>query len=476
MTLSQKDGMRLAQALTAVISMWDGATAGSLHCNHQRAAKASLPSELCGATGDILNRSYTVHGMWPFQPFQLVMEMSPGTCNLYTKRYRHWCCGMGTRSGHVRAIEVSVREVIFSFLGGKGCHLRPTSRLCRAVDLGANNGWFTLMMLQLGASVVSVEPQTDFARVLEESARLNCWGARSKVINALACAQSDVTCQQTRIDARSCEVGGWRFGNMLGPSQLVAEHRAMKSPNCASVVGLPEWVGAVNLSSVLLEHAHVGISNGPAEIDFIKMDADGPEGGWLWEMEKLMTAGRLRIDTLIVEGSNLSPVVLHRLQSVHGYTCFRLDENDGRRRITPEGWDLLSPAGTIARLDRFKSQHELADRLVSKYSVPRSMRQVNASTLLIPAGDGISRLQLEEELWAVRGMRHTFRMRANLSVQGWVTVLNPIIPRGWPPQWAFTLDPHALEPTHSWATGSSIQPEVQHAAAVARKQTKVNES
>ena len=32
--------------------------------------------------------------------------------------------------------------------------------------MGANNGWFTVRMLALGANVTAVEPQADFARAL----------------------------------------------------------------------------------------------------------------------------------------------------------------------------------------------------------------------------------------------------------------------------------------------------------------------
>ena len=36
-------------------------------------------------------------------------------------------------------------------------------RKCRSLDLGANNGWMTAYMLQLGSHVVAVEPSVDFA-------------------------------------------------------------------------------------------------------------------------------------------------------------------------------------------------------------------------------------------------------------------------------------------------------------------------
>lgn len=274
------------------------------------------------------------------------------------------------------------------------------------------------MMLQLGASVLSVEPQPDLARALRESIELNCWSDRGKVVNALACAPP---CPTKRLDFVNCENHGWRFGNMFGPSQLQRRHA--HSGDCAVAQGLPTSVGGVALSTTLLSHARspdLPTKDSPAEIEFIKMDADGPEGVWLSELDTLITAGKLRVGGLVVEGSNLDPVVMQRFQMVHGYVFFRLDVNDGRRVVTPEGWDARSQSGTLERLDRLS-----VSTAIEKYSVNKALRY-KASTngaSLKPAGDGVSRLKLEDEMWAIRNMRHVFRIRANLSLQAWVTHL-----------------------------------------------------
>ena len=60
------------------------------------------------------------------------------------------------------------------------------------------------------------------------------------------------------------------------------------------------------------------------------------------------------------------------------------------------------------------------------------------------------------------GMRHVFRLKANLSLQSWVTVLNPILPHGWPPQWAMTLDPHVLETPSAVPRHLTNSPELRH--------------
>ena len=69
------------------------------------------------------------------------------------------------------------------------------------------------------------------------------------------------------------------------------------------------------------------------------MDADGPEGGWLRELDGLLTAGHLGVRTMIIEGSDLDPRLMRRFQTVHGYMALRLDAEDGRRWISEDGWD-----------------------------------------------------------------------------------------------------------------------------------------
>ena len=62
---------------------------------------------------------------------------------------------------------------------------------------------------------------------------------------------------------------------------------------------------------------------------------------------------------------------------------------------------------------------------------------------------------------------YVFRIKRNLSVQGWVTVLNPVIMGGYPPQLLLTRDEEleVLEPTFPSAL-HGLSPE--HRLAVAR--------
>jgi hypothetical protein len=71
-------------------------------------------------------------------------------------------------------------------------------------------------------------------------------------------------------------------------------------------------------------------------------------------------------------------------------------------------------------------------------------------------------MALEEELLAVRAMRHVFRVRPNMTIQGWVTLLNPMIYQGYNFHWALVLDGvRLLEPTFP-STRHEQQPEFLH--------------
>ena len=75
----------------------------------------------------------------------------------------------------------------------------------------------------------------------------------------------------------------------------------------------------------------------------------------------------------------------------------------------------------------------------------------------------MSRLALEEELLAVRAMRHVFRVKPNRTLQAWVTLLNPIARNGYPLHWALMLEDgeRLLEPTFP-PKRFEAQPEFEH--------------
>lgn len=140
---------------------------------------------------------------------------------------------------------------------------------------------------------------------------------------------------------------------------------------------------------------------------------------------------------MIVEAHRVSPELLHTFDTSHGFTTYRLDNGDGRRWMTREGWDRYSPRGTLLSLDRTRAERAHIDRQRVKYT-PRSR--------FLPAADNVTRLELEEELFGVRSMKHVFRVKRNIGAQGWATVLNPALPGGYPPHLALTREPDMTEP------------------------------
>lgn len=390
------------------------------------------------------------------------MEFTENACDLYSSRAI--CCQF-TVEHHDP--EAHVREAISAFLSG--CHRRTISKPCRALDLGANNGWFTAYMLQLGASVVAVEPQPDLARALDETATLNCWSRQTTVINARACSNyslpSELKLCLAPENTSNCNLqSGWRMGD--AESQLSKAYGS----RCAQAHDLPSTVSGLPLESILRLAGSSPTSSSRPVIDLIKMDGDGPEGRWLQEIEALIDAGSLVVRTMIVEASFVRPALFQRLQRVHSYTFYRLDAHDARRFLTRDGWDAYSPPGTFARLDRYASEYRRTAGALSRFS-PHNIARMGAvlqndrERKMRPFGDNISRLDLEEELLSVRGMRRIFRAKPGLSVQAWTTLLNPIHRPTFetaPTQWVLTLEGDLTERTYPTPFRTSA-PEYRHA-------------
>ena len=435
---------------------------------HEMAAWLDRP-RLCNRT--LEERAYRLPARWPFGHMHLVMETRPGLCDLYASTVE--CCMATNASSGV--YERHVDEALGSVLMSCKHRLRSGSP-CRSIDLGANNGWISLMMLQMGSAVVAVEPQSDLARAAAESAALNCWASRFRILNARACAgsaNSFAACMKpASTDLMISQ--GWRLGHSYraGKPRLQTELRAKRGAEWPRLAGLPTVVGGVSLYDVLKSAAEMatgapravhatrtvrgmagaGASAEAAEeasvpqLELIKMDADGREGEWLSEIEERIANGSLVVRHMLIEGNHLAPLTMMRLQQRHAYTFYRLDAHDGRRYITRNGWDAFSPPGTFARLDRMGAEHDALDRRLQHESVKKQLRIGPNGRPIEPMGDGVSRRQLEEELFGVRAMRHVFRVLPNVSLQGWVSLLNPVLRPGFPPQWLITLDGDLTEP------------------------------
>ena len=119
------------------------------------------PVAWCG-DASLRRRSYLLPAPWPYTVrTRMVMEHAPGSCDFY--KDTSFCA---SRAAHP-ALEPHVLEALASALVGS---CRAVRGGCRAVDLGANNGWITLRMLALGANVTAVEPQADLAQAVHDSA------------------------------------------------------------------------------------------------------------------------------------------------------------------------------------------------------------------------------------------------------------------------------------------------------------------
>ena len=309
-------------------------------------------------------------------------------------------------------------EALASFLS----HCARSS--CRSLDLGANNGWMTGYMLSAGSHVLAVEPSKDFARAITETGRLNCgWTDRLTVRNVRACTPGMRQACLAPSACGKCSCGGWRWGNTQGAPQIDVAH----GKGCAERFGLPGNVSGLAFEDLVWEAAA-----GTGEIDLIKMDADGPEGLWLKALSVMLHGDRpLRVRTIIIEASNVDPRTMHHFQNVLGYTVLRLDIHDARRHVTREGFDAYSAPGSIEPLDRLQEQHEPIDRLRCKYSPPGPHR---------PLADNVPRTKLEDEWFAVRAMRHVFHIRPNTTVQGWATIMQPVLRCSYPMQYVLTLE------------------------------------
>ncbi|KAL1527954.1 hypothetical protein AB1Y20_009325 [Prymnesium parvum] len=327
------------------------------------ATSGTAPS-FCGGSS-LRNRSYLLPAHFPFPPIRLVMERVAGTCDLYSP-HRTFCRDM--ERGKTFEPEYHVREAIASFL--TGC----LARSCATIDLGANNGWFTAYMLSLGASVTAVEPMPDLARAARETVDLNCWSNRAQIITGLVDAQPG---GGGTADLHKLGFKGWRAYNGKG-----------------------EGLEAAGLSSIvpILPLDEVFARAGTREFELFKLDADGPEGAWLHRIEELISAGRLSVKSMIIEGHNTSATDLHRLQQVHGYDAYLLDMHIDRRFLNSEGIDTYSSFREDCWYVNLPTRD---DGIVKFYSTCQPLPE------------------FLEEMYSIRLMRHVYHFSRNMTVDDW---------------------------------------------------------
>ena len=319
-------------------------------------------------------------------------------------------------------IESYVREAIISILAGcSGRNHRP----CLAMDFGANAGWMSSYMLALGAHVLSIEPQAELAAALNETVALNCWSDRSVVINGFACSERNRACLETRAPHKPWRAGkfaresvrmpavpGYSLRQLLFAKVGTAFEDVFQAPDGNAARRGKQRRGKQRQQQHRQQQQRPPLPPPPPRarrhIDFLKLDGDGPELEWMNALDALLTESSsnesqqpiLTVDAITVEHvpavwhikyhgrPALTPRLLQRFQTLHGYDVYRLDADDYRRLVTKEGWDAYSPE-------------------------PRSYAPLAHVRGQLP------RDALEEELLMVRAMRRIFRARHGLNHSQW---------------------------------------------------------
>ncbi|KAL1511294.1 hypothetical protein AB1Y20_006099 [Prymnesium parvum] len=260
----------------------------------------------CSPPREDYERSYAAPRYFPFPPFRIVLETSPGECDLGAPAYngsrrstraeRQAHCRSFERGGEMMP-EPFVVQVIASFLA----HCPYTPAGCIAVDVGGNLGIHTAYMASLGARVDVVEPAVDLVAAIGATVRANCWGGR------VAVHANGITARAADEGRAAGFAGGWRLDDRAG---------ARRRRHEMTLLALP----------TLLRKRRV---------DLLKIDIDNSaiEMELLVELERMTAVGEADVRAFVVEVSASSardgrakPLarVLSRLQQQHGYHAYRL--------------------------------------------------------------------------------------------------------------------------------------------------------
>ena len=275
---------------------------------------------------DLKARSYLVAVGFPFgDSFRLVMEDSPGSCDIY-EGARVSLSGVSKSlticqlfsAGVLMQPEVHTRQVISSFLAD--CRMRHEP--CHAVDIGANNGWVSGMMLTLGVmNLTSVEPQPDLAGALRDTVRLNCWQDHAIV-------HSNAITLEISLDAKPVMMrGGYRLYHYTASGQRL-DHYTYNTT----------WI-------------YVGRVFSLSRYDLIKIDVDGIDGDLLEWLHRRVQERVISVETIVIECSGCSAHILWSFQQELGYHAYILDNTDERRFLNSKGRDIVNEFRPIPDLD-----------------------------------------------------------------------------------------------------------------------------
>ena len=289
-----------------------------------------------------------------------------------------------------------------------------------------------MIMLALGANVTTVEPQSDFADAIADAAHLNCWSHRHRIINAFACERDDGArgkCMRSRRPWTAYRAGGGAPANL---KERLRETR-----------------GRV-IEEILLGPSGRWGTTRP-HYDLLKLDGDGPEGGWLHKIASFVRTRRMSVGAVVVEGNNVETGTMRKFQAL-GFTIYRLDAGDGRRHMTPEGWDAFSPVRGVPLAELSLVRTPWAAKRSTDPAPMAARGGVDATAEAPPLATlaAAPRDALEQEMFGLRAMRHLWRVVDNATEAEWDVLLGPIRQKasrhGVAHQWLLTTEKNLAEP------------------------------
>ena len=272
-----------------------------------------------------LPETSTPHAMmrrFPLGPIPVVIETKSGICLLGT------VCAKALENNASTSIwtpDPHVRDILATIL--LKCSIRGNPDDCFAIDVGSNMGTHTLAMLQLGARVVAIEPQTDLCVASRIAAAYSGFANRCYII----CG--GVSSTRIRDPSARLSVGSknHRYG--------------------ADASKLPYKLDPVPLYS--LEQ----LVSTQKKVHFLKIDTDSIDCLVLQQALDLMKEGRIEIDAIILESWDgtcshqnlIGNQILYLVRN--GYTMHRTlvferswddnrwdYENNFKRVELPNGW------------------------------------------------------------------------------------------------------------------------------------------
>lgn len=234
------------------------------------------------------------------------METKSGTCDLFWHMHnQHPSPCEEYAKGNSYAPELHVLQAIATSLH----RCRQTQQGCRSVDVGANIGDLTALMVAFGQShVIAVEPQLDLARALNQTVLVNGWADKVQVLAGLA----------------SGRAGGLNGTKLLNAGYRFSEIDMKMTPWEAPFIPLYDII----------------VGQG-GTFDLVKIDTDSVDGELLGMVLQLQKQKIVDIKSVICEFEGGSAQMLFEFQQL-GFHIYRLNAHLNFRRFNSEGYDVLN--------------------------------------------------------------------------------------------------------------------------------------